>query len=143
MPVYDALNIEITGYDYPILENFQKLVHEACETLDMSVSDAWALPPKIENITRFKPNSSTLEATYTLKTYKRIVQVEEVKAYQVPLLARIIQAGLPEGVRFSVMEHTELHDKDRYVPDRELLQLKHDLDEIGGPLEKRDHKKRR
>lgn len=106
------------------------------------MSDCWALPPKTENITRLKPNSSTLDASYTLKTYKRIVQVEQAKAHQVPLLVRIIQAGLPEGVKFSVMEHTELHDKERYVPDRELLQLKQDLDVIGGPLEKKEKKRR-
>lgn len=69
--------------------------------------------------------------------------MEQVKAHQVPLLTRIIQAALPEGVKFSVMEHTELHDKDRFVPDQELLQLKQDLDDIGGPLEKKDPRKRR
>lgn len=142
MPVYNALNIEITGYDFPILENYQKFVHDACETFDMSVSDCWALPPKIENITRFKPNSSVVEANYTLKTYKRIVQIEQVKAHQVPLLVRVIQAGLPEGVKFSLMEHTELQEQDRYVPDKELLQLKQDLDDIGGPIEKKDKRRR-
>uniref|UniRef100_A0A336MCA6 CSON014989 protein n=1 Tax=Culicoides sonorensis TaxID=179676 RepID=A0A336MCA6_CULSO len=140
VPVYDAINIEITGYDFPVLENYQKFVHEACETMEMNVSDCWALPPKIETITKFKPYSSTVDATYNLKTYKRYVQVEQAKAHQIPLLVRIIQAGLPEGVKFTLMEHTELHEQERYVPDKELLQLKDELDSIGGP---RAEKKKR
>ncbi|XP_063699877.1 large ribosomal subunit protein mL48 [Culicoides brevitarsis] len=142
VPVYENLNIEMTGYDYPVLESYQRLVHEICETMEMSVSDCWALPAKEETITRFKANSSTVDSSYLLKTYKRIVQVEQVKAHQVPLLTRIIQAGLPEGVKVNIMEHTELHDKERYVPDQELIELKQELTDIGGPVIKKDKRRR-
>lgn len=144
MPTYDIINIEITGYDYPIIESYQKLVHQACDNLEMSVADCWALPAKEETVTKFKPETSTVDATYTMRTFKRVVQLEQVKAHQLPLLTRIIQAGLPEGVKFSIMEHvTDIHDKERYVPDKELIDLKQELTDIGGPLAKKDPRKRK
>lgn len=123
----------MSGYDYPILENYQKFIHDVCESLDLCVEDGWALPAKEETITRFKPFSSIVETSYTLKTYKRVIQVSDVKAHLTPLLLRLIQAGQPEGVDLHVVEHTDMHDLERYVPDKELKTLKEQLTEMGGP----------
>lgn len=101
--------------------------------MEISVDDCWALPPKVEKIVKYKPNSVIVDGSYELKTYHRIVQIGEVKAYQLPTLIRVIEAALPAGVNFNVVEHTELHDTERYVPDKELLEAKEQLTEMGGP----------
>jgi len=137
VPTYPAINIQITGYDFPILESYQSLVHKYCETLDINVEDCWALPPKQEKITRLKPNTAVVEATYELKTYKRVVHLTDVKAHILPLLVRIIEEALPQGVTITVLEHTELQEEERYVPDKELLTLKDQLVDMGGPSTKK------
>lgn len=138
MPIYDTLNIQITGYDYPILENFQKFIHDTCTTMDVNmVEDSWALPPKHEKITKLKPGTAIVDANYELKTYKRVVQIVDVKAHLLPVLLRLIEAGMPEGVSLNVQEHTDLMDTERYVPDKELLDLKDQLTEMGGPSTKK------
>lgn len=100
---------------------------------DIAVEDSWALPPNKEKISRLKANTALVDADFELKTYKRIVQIAEVKGHLLPVLLRCIEVGLPEGVSFSVVEHSELADVERYVPDKELLELKEQLTGMGGP----------
>lgn len=40
IPIYESLNIQIKGYDYPILENYQRLIHKLAERLEIEV-DEW------------------------------------------------------------------------------------------------------
>lgn len=54
-----------------------------------------------------------------------------------PVLLRLAQAAQPEGVSLTLIEHLEEHDENRYVPDNDLRDLKHQLDEMGGPLKKK------
>lgn len=54
-----------------------------------------------------------------------------------PLLLRVAQSALPEGVTLNVVEHSEDDEEIRYVPDRELLELKVQLDDMGGPMTKK------
>lgn len=48
-------------------------------------------------------------------------------------MIRAIEASTPPGVTVEIMEHAEHHDEERFIPDQELINLKHELDEIGGP----------
>lgn len=61
----------------------------------------------------------------------------DVAAPIYPMLLRVAQAALPEGVQLNVAEHTEDDEEIRYVPDRELLELKIQLDDMGGPITKK------
>lgn len=45
---------------------------------------------------------------------------------------RAIEASTPSGVTVHITEHMEYDEEVRYVPDKELLTLKQELDEIGG-----------
>lgn len=50
-----------------------------------------------------------------------------------PIFLRFIEAGLPEGVTIKCINHTEDLEESRYVPDKDLLDLKVQLDSMGGP----------
>lgn len=54
-----------------------------------------------------------------------------------PILLRTCQAALPEGVSLRVVEHSEDDEEIRYVPDKELIDLRVQLDDMGGPLHKK------
>lgn len=38
-PVYDTINVKITGYDFPILESYQRFVHRIANSLNLDVSE--------------------------------------------------------------------------------------------------------
>lgn len=120
---------------------------------------SWAVPGKKEQITKLKPYSNIVEEKFTLTTYERVIQVGclhfifsdsismlnlcslsqilNVPAYQYPLLLRIVQAGLPEGVTLRVVEHDSLHDEVRYLPDTKMKELKDELEDLGGVRKKK------
>lgn len=135
-PTYDVINVKITGFDYPILESYQRFVHRIAESLDFDVSECWAHPPKKTRVIRYKPNSSNIESEYNLTKYERYIQISDIQAPIYPVFLRFIQSGLPEGVTLSVVHHTDFIEESRYVPDKELLDLKAQLEAAGGPITK-------
>lgn len=88
-------------------------------------------------IQRLKPQSTVIETEYKLITYNRTIQLANVAAPLYQVLLRTCQAAQPEGVALRVVEHSDDHEEVRYVPDRELLELKEQLDEMGGPSTKK------
>uniref|UniRef100_A0A182WJ62 HEAT repeat-containing protein 6 n=1 Tax=Anopheles minimus TaxID=112268 RepID=A0A182WJ62_9DIPT len=105
-PLYDTLNLTIKGYDYPLLESYQKFIHNVADSMDLEIADGYAKPPQKLNVQKFKPSSSIIDSEYKLTVYERTVQVEKVQAPLYPLLLRTLQAALPEGVTLKVSEHT-------------------------------------
>ncbi|XP_035912171.1 uncharacterized protein LOC118512187 [Anopheles stephensi] len=136
-PLYETLNLTIKGYDYPLLESYQKFIHNVADSMDLEIADAYAQPPQKLNVQKFKPNSSVIDSEYKLTVYQRTVQVEKVQAPLYPLLLRTLQAALPEGVTLKVTEHSWDQEEARYVPDRDLKELKQQLDEMGGASRKK------
>jgi large subunit ribosomal protein L48 len=49
------------------------------------------------------------------------------------ILFEVLQTALPEGVSMTVHEHKEDYEEVRYIPDVQLLELKSQLEELGGP----------
>lgn len=135
-PQYDALDVTIKGYDFPVLESFQKHLHSIAEYMDLDVEDGWALPPKVLKIQRFKPKGTVVDSEYTLNVYERTLQLCNLDAHSYPTFLRLAQQSLPEGVDLQVMEHTEDMDEARYVPDRELMELKNQLEGMQKPIKK-------
>lgn len=39
IPEYDEVNVQIKGYDFAVLESFQKFVHTTAENMNIEVSD--------------------------------------------------------------------------------------------------------
>ncbi|XP_029726252.1 large ribosomal subunit protein mL48 [Aedes albopictus] len=136
-PLYNTLNFTIKGYDYPILESYQRFMHNVADTMDLDIADCWAQPPQKFNVQKFKPSSAVIESEYKLTAYQRNVQIANLQAPLYPTFLRLLQAALPEGVTLTVSEHTSEVDDGRYVPDRELLELRQKLDEMGGSREKK------
>ena len=54
-------------------------------------------------------------------------------AFQAPILFEFIQTALPEGVQMNVKTHGRDDEISRYVPNLELMALKDQLTEMGGP----------
>ncbi|XP_034474594.1 39S ribosomal protein L48, mitochondrial [Drosophila innubila] len=131
-PQYESLNVQLKGYDYPLLESYQRFLHSVAEYLDLDVSDCYALPPQQTQVQRLRPNSTVVEADYKLTTYERNLQLNNVDAPTYPHFLRIAQAALPEGVHLKVAQHTDECDERRYVPDKDLLDLKAELERMGG-----------
>ncbi|XP_062552862.1 large ribosomal subunit protein mL48 [Armigeres subalbatus] len=136
-PLHNTLNFTIKGYDYPILESYQRFMHNVADTMDLDIADCWAQPPQKLNVQKFKPASAVIESEYKLTMYERNVQIANLQAPLYPTFLRVLQAALPEGVNLTVNEHTNEVDDGRYVPDRELLELRQKLDEMGGSREKK------
>nr|XP_018916804.1 PREDICTED: 39S ribosomal protein L48, mitochondrial [Bemisia tabaci] len=133
IPMYDRLNIQIKGYDYPVLESYQKFVHHTAEAMLIDVEDGWALPPQHLKVKKFMPRSAITDSEYDLKIYERNVQISDVYSHDLSLFLEIIEAALPEGVKMHVHEHLPEHEKVRYIPDSELKQLEIELEAMGGP----------
>lgn len=127
------MNFRLTGYDFPVLESYQKFVHNTAEYMGLEVADSWAVPPKKQKVQRFKPNGTVIDSEYSLSVYERIVQIEDLDAPIYPTFLRILQAALPEGVTLEVLEHTDDQDEIRFVPDNELLELKAQLEDMKKP----------
>ncbi|KAJ8895824.1 hypothetical protein PR048_001162 [Dryococelus australis] len=137
IPVYNTLNIQIKGYDFPVLENYQKFVHGIAEAMEIEVEDSWAVPPQHLQIQKFKPRSSIVDSEYKLLVYERNVQITDLPSTVASVFFEVIQAVLPEGVSLSIHEHLKEHDDVRFVPDQQLKELKTELDSLGGPLKKK------
>ncbi|PSN44045.1 hypothetical protein C0J52_19608 [Blattella germanica] len=75
IPLYNTLNIQLHGYDYPVLENFQSFVHRIATNMNIEVEDGWALPPQHLQVQRFKPESTVIDAEYKILKYERNIQV--------------------------------------------------------------------
>ncbi|KAJ8919318.1 hypothetical protein NQ315_003902 [Exocentrus adspersus] len=133
VPLYDTLNIHIKGYDYPVLESYQKFLHNILKNIDINVEECWALPAQVMNISTYKPRSEIVNAQYNLKLYNRFIQITDVAATQLPIVIRTIEATLPAGVSLNVRPHEEADEEIRYIPDSELNSLKQQLDDLGGP----------
>ncbi|XP_022909991.2 large ribosomal subunit protein mL48 [Onthophagus taurus] len=136
IPLHEPLNIEIRGYDYPLLESYQRLIHTIATNMDINVEDSWASPHQDFSISTYKPNSEIVESQYHLKTYRRTVQITDCPSTQLPILLRAIEACVPIGVKVNLVQHTEQDEEDRYIPDKELLELKDTLESMGGARKK-------
>lgn len=142
IPVYDEVNVQIKGYDYPILESFQRYVHKLAASLEIESDESWALPAQKLEISRTEPNSSIVDTTYHLSIYERNVQVVDVPSNIMSIFIEAVQTALPEGVNLEVHVHTKEHEEARYVPDLELKELEKTLEEMGGPREMKPLKRK-
>ncbi|CAH2108282.1 unnamed protein product [Euphydryas editha] len=140
-PVYDCLNLQIKGYDFVLLESCQKELHRYAEIMGIQVEECWATPAQQIKVQRFKPGSTAVESEYQLNIYERNVQVVDVPAWALGTLLRVSRALLPEGCTLNVHEHTAEHEEIRYVPDNELIELKQQLDDMGGSRSEKKKKK--
>uniref|UniRef100_A0A2A4K2S0 Small ribosomal subunit protein uS10 domain-containing protein n=1 Tax=Heliothis virescens TaxID=7102 RepID=A0A2A4K2S0_HELVI len=140
-PVYDCLNLQLKGYDFALLEACQSQIHKYAEVMGIQVDESWATPAQQLKVQRFKPGGTALDAEYHLNIYERNVQVTDVPAWALGTLLRVARAVLPEGCTLRVHEHEIAHEEIRYVPDNQLIELKQQLQDMGGSRAERKKKK--
>ncbi|ODM99696.1 39S ribosomal protein L48, mitochondrial [Orchesella cincta] len=130
VPLYDALNVQVKGYDFAVLEKFARYVHHTAERVGLEVEDSWATPCKNLRVTKLKPESAVVDSEYLLNLFERNVQIVEVPATLLPVFINIVEASIPAGVTLRVHPHLPEHTENRYVPDLELMELKTQLQDI-------------
>ncbi|XP_013191132.2 large ribosomal subunit protein mL48 [Amyelois transitella] len=140
-PVYDCLNLQLNGYDFALLESAQSQIHKFAEVMGIQVEECWATPAKKLKVQRFKPGGTVVDSEYLLNVYERNVQVTDVPAWALGTLLRVARASLPEGCTLNVQEHAVEHEEIRYVPDNQLIELKQQLEDMGGSRAEKKKKK--
>lgn len=124
IPLYSMLNVQIKGYVYPVLENYQSFIHKIAEYMEIDVDNGWPLPPQVLKIQKYKPSSTAVIAEYNLNIYERNIQLADVTSIQYPILTRTLEAALPEGVSLNIAIFDPALEEKRYIPDKELLDMK-------------------
>ncbi len=146
--------MQIRGYDFHVLENYQSFVHNLIENMGVDVSDSWSTPCKSYTVKTYQPGGTTVKDTYALDLYERNVQIDAITSVDLPLLLTLLQQSLPEGVQLSVHEHAEEHYEARFIPDpfldhikKEIVQIQEEFDQTSeasaAKREEREERKRR
>lgn len=63
------------GYDYAVLESYQRYITSVANAMGLEVSNGWAVPPQHFQVQRFKPQSAVSDSEYKLTLYERTIQV--------------------------------------------------------------------
>lgn len=117
IPIYPALNVQVKGYDFHLLESFQSFVHNVAENMGVDVESAWATPPKTYNVSTFHEGGTRIRDVNNLSQYERNVQFVGLRSIDAPILFDIMRTCLPEGVEMSVHPHKQEHYEQRWIPD--------------------------
>lgn len=120
---------------------------------------SWAHPAKHFEVQRYKTRSTNIETTYKIIIYERnlkvsrnskihrffrivqflknfiSLQIVQVDSSILPLYIEALQAALPGGSKLSIFHYDPEHEKDKYVPDHDLISKMKELNELGGPPE--------
>merc|ERR1711973_196148 len=129
-PKYEALNIQLKGYNFEVLENHQSYIHNLAENLGIDVSEAWATACESTRASIYAPQSTKISSTFDLNLYERNVQIVDVLSTDLPVLLDVLRKTLPEGVSLSVHKHERKHYEARYIPDPLISSVEEELDEI-------------
>jgi large subunit ribosomal protein L48 len=86
------------------------------------------MPSKDTKIERLRPKTNEVYWVYYLKMYERNLKISDVTSIGLPVLIRVLEAGLPEGVLLDIKKFHIQDLKSRYVPDKQLLELKQEYE---------------
>ncbi|XP_011175527.1 uncharacterized protein LOC105207654 [Solenopsis invicta] len=129
-PLLPVVNVQITGYDYPVLESYQSFVHKLADILQIDVDNGWPLPPQELKIQKYKTGTTKIVSEYNLKIYERNMQLSEISSIKCSVLIRTLEAALPQGVTLNVNIFDPALEEKRYIPDKELIDLKSALNTL-------------
>jgi len=129
IPIYPPLNIQLKGYNFDILEQFQSWVHRLVENMGCDASDAWATPAQCLSMNTYQDSSTRPKDTYYVNIYERNVQVTNLRSVDAAILIDLLQRALPEGVQFTLHEHTVEKEEQRWISDPFIDSLRSELSE--------------
>lgn len=124
---YDLVNVQLTGYDYVVLEKYQSYLHKTMKKLKFEVTNAWATPCKELQLDILSDRSTAIEFSYKIKLYERNIQAKSALVTKLPILIDIIHHTSPPGVTFSIDRHTKADEDRLYFRDSVLENLKNEL----------------
>lgn len=127
IPLHPTLNIQIKGYSYPILENYQAFVHKVTVAMDIDFDNSWAYPHQALHVNKYKYGTTVVDTEYDLNIYERNMLISDLSSTKFSVFVRILEAGLPEGVTLNIEEFVPEMEAKRYLPDKQLLELKSEL----------------
>lgn len=139
IPEYPSLNLRMRGYDFVSLESYAKHVHRMANDLELDAS-AWAVPARCFDIKTFKPNSSVVDNNYSLRLFERTVQIDNVPSTTLPILLEMMRVHAPEGIYVTVKEPEAEEEELRYIPDKEMQDLRTQMKAIDDAREERRKK---
>ncbi|XP_058803150.1 large ribosomal subunit protein mL48 [Phymastichus coffea] len=132
-PLYPPLLVRLRGYDFPILEKYQSYVHKVANLMDFDIEDSYAVPARELKILKYKPKSTVIETEYFLRVHERDIKICDVPSVRLKIFIRAIQKAIPPGVMLDIEEWSYDKEKTRFIPDKELLDLKGELEEMQKP----------
>ncbi|XP_061665248.1 39S ribosomal protein L48, mitochondrial [Syngnathoides biaculeatus] len=104
---YGTLNVNVSGYDMTAVEHFAQYVHNLCARLGIGVAESYALPTQSTELMLMQESGTKMYVDSLLKTHKRVIQLQSLKASLCPIFVDVLLKNQPEGVDLSVKEHTE------------------------------------
>ncbi|XP_068163792.1 large ribosomal subunit protein mL48 [Antennarius striatus] len=121
---YGTLNFKVSGYDMTLVEHYSQYIHKVCNQLDIKVADSYALQTKTTELYLMMPDKGKkMLVDSVIKTHERVIQVKSLNTLLCPVFMEVLLKNQPEGVRLSVIEHTDAEFKARFKqrPDLEDL----------------------
>ncbi|XP_003745848.2 uncharacterized protein LOC100909376, partial [Galendromus occidentalis] len=133
VPVHEGLiNVQLKGYDFPVLERQARRVLKLVSKLNLTLSEAWPTPLRSFRVQTFKPQSTTVDKSYDLPIYERNVQIAMVPGFLLGTFIDLVQKNLAVGVTVNIHLHGPEHLEIRQIPDLELEALERQLEELTG-----------
>ncbi|XP_062618245.1 large ribosomal subunit protein mL48-like [Saccostrea cucullata] len=119
---YKKIDIQLTGYDFVVLESFCKFVKSVRYTMDLDMKTV-TIPPRSLNIKTYHTHSTKVQEAFNLKRYERKLRFENVSCTKFPIFLEVLRKHLPEGVDLQIMEFSKEMEDSRYIPSDEKLHL--------------------
>ncbi|XP_042258000.1 39S ribosomal protein L48, mitochondrial-like [Thunnus maccoyii] len=110
----------LMGYHMTVVEHYSQYINNLCNRLSLKVADGYALPTKTTEVMLMREQGTKMYVDAVLKTHKRVVQVSSLNAALCPVFMEVLLKHQPEGVQFSVKEHTEADFQARFKARPEL-----------------------
>ncbi|XP_028656168.1 39S ribosomal protein L48, mitochondrial isoform X2 [Erpetoichthys calabaricus] len=120
---YAVLNVCVSGHDMTLVEHFSQYIHNLCNRLKIKVDESYALPTKFTEVMLMQEHGTKMYTDAILNTHMRVVQLGALSSTLAPIFIEILQRNQPEGVQFSIKEHTEADFYSRFKARPELEEL--------------------
>ncbi|XP_064414082.1 39S ribosomal protein L48, mitochondrial [Latimeria chalumnae] len=120
---YGVLNVRVIGHDMTLTEHYAQYIHKLCNRLRIQVEESYALPGKTTEVMLLQEQGTKMSAEGVLKTHERVVQISGLSSTLAPIFVEVLQMNQPEGVDFSIKQHTELDFQNRFKARLELERL--------------------
>ena len=129
IPEYDKLALRIKGHDFTVLEKFTKYAHSILRFLQFE-TECYPMPCKSIDVNTYRLNSTIIDKSYNLDEYERVILVNDLPNTKLTSLIYLLTVNTPEGVNFVFNYPSPSDEENRYIPDRQLLELQGQLEEM-------------